>query len=493
MKRILSVISLVILVFLPGVSLLAATYYVDSSQGDDKNSGLAALSPWRTLDKVNHASFNPGDSILLKRGAVWREPLVPCSGDATGYVTYGCYGDPSAPKPLLLGSISRNRPEDWKSAGSNVWIAVASQAPATGGDEVLINRDIGNLIFGGGQSCGVKVWQESDLARQGQFWSDADHSLVKLYSSENPAARYGTIELAIKRIMIDEGGGKSYMRFENLDLRYGAAHGFGGGGVHHSRIDHCDLSFIGGALQFYVKGKPVRYGNGIEFFNNAHDCYVSNCRIGEIYDAALTNQGLTNANQHSLAQYNIYYWNNTVWNSEYSYEYWLSASCYASNICFVNNTCVNAGGGWGHDQRPDGHNGRHLMFYSNGADVHHFYIRNNIFCAATESAFRLFPMWNGLTNLVMDHNLYFGTSGKLVDWRGTVFGWPDLNKYQEFTGKDQSSMVADPLFRDVAKSDFRLLPGSPALGAGAEVGSLQNPFWKPEKAGSRQNIGADQR
>jgi len=250
MKRILSVISLVILVFLPGVSLLAATYYVDSSQGDDKNSGLAALSPWRTLDKVNHASFNPGDSILLKRGAVWREPLVPCSGDATGYVTYGCYGDPSAPKPLLLGSISRNRPEDWKSAGSNVWIAVASQAPATGGDEVLINRDIGNLIFGGGQSCGVKVWQESDLARQGQFWSDADHSLVKLYSSENPAARYGTIELAIKRIMIDEGGGKSYMRFENLDLRYGAAHGFGGGGVHHSRIDHCDLSFSAAPCSF---------------------------------------------------------------------------------------------------------------------------------------------------------------------------------------------------------------------------------------------------
>ena len=64
-------------------------------------------------------------------------------------------------------------------------------------------------------------------------------------------------------------------------------------------------------------GKPVRFGNGVEFWAGAHDCLVEGCRLWEIYDAALTNQG-----SGTNVQENITYRRNVIWNSEYSFEYW---------------------------------------------------------------------------------------------------------------------------------------------------------------------------
>ncbi|NMA46589.1 MAG: hypothetical protein GX945_08510, partial [Lentisphaerae bacterium] len=120
-------------------------------------------------------------------------------------------------------------------------------------------------------------------------------------------------------------------------------------------IRGCDIYYIGGAHQFTrPDGKPVRFGNGIEFWGNAKDNLVENCRLWEIYDAALTNQGRYDT------EVNITYRNNVIWNAEFSFEYWNRKL--TENITFVNNTCVDAGHGWAHAQRPDP-NGAHLMFY----------------------------------------------------------------------------------------------------------------------------------
>jgi len=61
---------------------------------------------------------------------------------------------------------------------------------------------------------------------------------------------------------------------------------------------------------------------------------------------------------------------------------------------------------------------------------------------------------------VMDHNLYFDASGRPVKFGESTFG--DWQKH----GHDEHSIIADPLFVDPAKGDFRLKPDSPAFALG---------------------------
>jgi hypothetical protein len=54
-----------------------ATFYVDSSAGHDNASGTSVKAAWKTLAKVNTASFRPGDHVLFKAGDVWTGQLAP--------------------------------------------------------------------------------------------------------------------------------------------------------------------------------------------------------------------------------------------------------------------------------------------------------------------------------------------------------------------------------------------------------------------------------
>lgn len=83
---------LFLLLFVP--SLAGATsYYVDATLGLDSNNGKDPLTPWKTVAKVNTSSFLPGDSVLFKRGELWRERLVfPSSGQPNNPITIADYG-----------------------------------------------------------------------------------------------------------------------------------------------------------------------------------------------------------------------------------------------------------------------------------------------------------------------------------------------------------------------------------------------------------------
>lgn len=63
--------------------------------------------------------------------------------------------------------------------------------------------------------------------------------------------------------------------------------------------------------------------------------------------------------------------------------------------------------------------------------------------------------------LEMRNNVYWNTAGLPVKFHDT-----DLAGWQQKTGRDEGSIVADPLFVDAAKRDFHLKPGSPALKLG---------------------------
>ena len=591
------------------------TFYVDATNGDDASDGLSPDSPWRSLGRANTATIGPGGRALFKRGEIWRGQLLPKSGKQEAPVTYGAYGE--GPKPVLLGSTSRNAPDDWHHQGDNVWATAKASFVETGvatdlaaktwsvhrenGARVKVTRegaaveggvvyrfqceqngtrsnhiqlyisglsvadgryyqftfraqcskpfeipairlqkrskpwssyggstgtafaigselreyhvrfrasvtaddarivfflggalppgstftfeplslshlrcdqaepisvDVGNIIFDHGASTGVKKWSRDALEAPGDYWYCADTWQVFLYSVGNPGRLHQSVELALRRHIISQGG-VSHVTYEDLALHYGAAHGIGGGTTHHIIVRDCDLSYIGGGHQFTRPGgRPVRYGNAIEFWGDAHDNLVEGCRIWEVYDAALTNQGGS-----GCAEYNITYRNNVIWNSEYSFEYWNRKGSTTRNILFENNTCVDAGHGWAHGQRPD-RNGRHLMFYWNPAETSGFVVRNNIFYNATESCLRMANDWTA--SFTMERNCWFQPKGALVTFLKESFRPDQFADYQKRTGLDASSIVADPEFVAPGKLDFRLSADSPArtLGpTGGPVGS----------------------
>jgi hypothetical protein len=324
--------------------------------------------------------------------------------------------------------------------------------------------DVGNIVFDEGKSTGVKKWSREDLKRPGDFWYDEADWQVYLCADRNPAEANKSIELALMRALVQETG-RSYVNYESLALLYGAAHGFGGGSTHHILIRDCDISWMGGGLQFRrPDGSPVRYGNGIEFWGDAHDNMVENCRLWEIYDAALTNQG-----NESNKQYNITYRNNVIWNCEYSFEYWNREGSKTHDIHFENNTCLDAGFSWGHAQRPHP-NGRHLMFGYNPAETRDFYVRRNIFRNATESIMRMENDWT--SGLLMDSNCLYQASGLLVEFLENSWATGQFADYNERTGLDLHSVLTDPKLVNSSRRDFRPSPKKFVRKFSRDVGPL---------------------
>lgn len=329
-----------------------------------------------------------------------------------------------------------------------------------------IRQDVGILILNHGEKWGVKKWSPDDLKAPLDYWYDAEKKRVVVACDANPATRFTSVELALTRHIVNEGG-KHDVTYDGLAVRYGAAHGFGGGGTRNITIRNCDVYWIGGGLQHWKKRDngteyPVRFGNGIEFWGNAFNNVVERNRLWQIYDAALTNQGRDDE------EVDITYRDNVIWQAEYSFEYWNAKR--TANILFEHNTCVDAGHCWSHFQRPDP-NGAHLMFYRNPAATTNVVIRNNIFAGSTEVCVRMENDWRA--GLTMRNNLYHQAEKPLFRWLGkTYFATHEFARYQRELGMDGGSLFAEPQFVDAAARDYRLKPGSPGAALATDGGPV---------------------
>lgn len=103
----------------------AATYHV-AADGDDSRSSVEVQfnsTPWASLDRLADVRFGPGDSILLRRGDVFRGGLVPRLRENLPWTTnlvIGAYG--TGPSPVILGTVPVT---GWKQSAdlSDVWEA----------------------------------------------------------------------------------------------------------------------------------------------------------------------------------------------------------------------------------------------------------------------------------------------------------------------------------------------------------------------------------
>jgi nitrous oxidase accessory protein NosD len=196
----LSGVSLVLVTFAYEINSLAQSpsgashaYYVDSSTGDDSSSGRSPSSAWRTIAKVNSIALAPGDTVYLRRGAIWRETLEPRNGGAPGHpVTFTAYG--SGPAPIISGS---DIVTGWSSTDVSIFHARSSRP-----NNVYVDGGPGWGLTRAcclpGESC-----TRSDLCATGPmtagtwYWNPATSELyVWLPDGSNPANR--VVEAAVR-------------------------------------------------------------------------------------------------------------------------------------------------------------------------------------------------------------------------------------------------------------------------------------------------------
>lgn len=131
----------------------ARVYYIDPTHGDDANGGL---SPARPLKSYASLEVRPGDALLFKRGSVIRDMVHTRNGVEGAPVTYGAYGD--GEKPTFLGSVAVGDPGAWTEVRPNVWRFMRA-----------LGSEVCNLVFNGGESCGILCWEPEDLRQPGDW------------------------------------------------------------------------------------------------------------------------------------------------------------------------------------------------------------------------------------------------------------------------------------------------------------------------------------
>lgn len=105
--------ALVLASVLPPYSLAATTsptgrhYYIDSDMGDDGHDGSSAVKAWRSLGKLNQATFGPGDRIFFRRGGTYAGVFAPKgSGRPGAPIVVDAYGDGDPPHLHADGSTA---------------------------------------------------------------------------------------------------------------------------------------------------------------------------------------------------------------------------------------------------------------------------------------------------------------------------------------------------------------------------------------------------
>ncbi|MBP8824670.1 MAG: right-handed parallel beta-helix repeat-containing protein, partial [Flavobacteriales bacterium] len=151
----------------------AADFYV-SPTGNDANNGTSQSTPWKTINRVNQATYGlqPGDRVLFLRGGTWRgELLLGSSGTAGQPITVGAYG--TGAKPLIKGSEPVG---GWSVHQGNIWRASLSADKVAqlyvNGSRMTMARYPNTGWLQNDQGSGSQL-QSNDLNQPNGYWNGA--------------------------------------------------------------------------------------------------------------------------------------------------------------------------------------------------------------------------------------------------------------------------------------------------------------------------------
>lgn len=162
--------------FLLTFNQLEATNYYFSNRGSDSgNSGLSAISPWKSLDKLNEImiSLQPGDSVFFCRGDVFHgEVRITKSGVRNSVIYFGAYG--IGDKPVFDGTT---KVDSWNTVGAGKWESA---------NGIRLNKLTNFFINGQKQAIGR--WPNRTTANQGYLSMKWASGSTRLSSKSIPDA-----------------------------------------------------------------------------------------------------------------------------------------------------------------------------------------------------------------------------------------------------------------------------------------------------------------
>ncbi len=521
--------NLIILIVLLATSpLYATTYYVDASGGDDSNNGRSPDLAWQTLDKVNNNVFVPGDSVLFKRGEIWRGILTPQNSGLPDYwVVYSAFG--TGFNPQILGSEPIT---DWVPYSGSIYKITNLNLPPYAGD--------GLFEFDNYDYAPLRLTEDNAIpSSAGHWYFDENESNGTLYlicsDSSEPSSH--NIELCMYEEVIDVDN-LAYIEISNLSVKFGNNYNimiYSSSYINISSVNSSYQGYYGNPNIFSMGSNYVKIedciihdscNSGIAFYpigttRPGHHNTVRGCTISKME----TNDGITIHNNGEGNPPGDYYLveNNIISECpEGSIDATGGFHVFRNNICFnnvedsfqvggntnpiliENNICYgNARNGllsYGAFEQGSavGNIVRKNVIYDNVkycllSGSKHIAIYNNTICNSATRSEVYFeygpPTGSTYKNNIVYNDQYtskvrFGAAGlpsdiemnnnnyRTVNSDSLIFGIAatgqhlTLQQIQDNYSREISSFVINPLFVDVANKDFHLDQNSPCIDAG---------------------------
>jgi len=516
-------------VYLSGVpSITTYPMYYVSNTGIDAADGLTMATAWQTISKVNSSTFTPGTQVNFNKGDTWRESLiVPSSGIASNYITFGAYG--AGAKPKILGS---ELVTTWSPAiiyPANVWCSDITLSDPTTAKNIYFKETDGSINWG-------RI-QKSDLLGLAQEYDWVwlrDH--IYIYSPTDPNTRYSGVEVGQRNLSISLNN-KEYISINGLELGYGVygvydfnyppvallglkvedcyihhegvkSAGYGIATTHSSALIKSNIIHDTGRRGISINTSDIFTGSvtvkdiiienntlynghhttGIDIINHVNGImYNIIIRKNLIYDdpnvmidgvEILGSVGVFISNQGGAPITNVYVYNNVFRNLKASGLQMEGITSFVYNNTFygVNSSLAPAGV---------------IGFIYNTRST--CTAKNNIFYVNTNPAVnnKYYAMIVVTATQTSDCNLYFnpiGSTGKLI-YSGSGYTFANWEAYKSATGQDANSPTpADPLF--TSTSDYILQAGSPAINTGVVITGMPQSDYLGHPIIGLRDIGA---
>ncbi len=493
----------------PQGAVAARTYYISSTSGDDNNDGQSPERAWKNLSKIflkstSKDSFQPGDSILLKRGDQWDGQIrLQANGTAQKPVTLGAYGQ--GLKPLIYGD---DQQAQWESVAGHEGIYTTDMGEGSIPGSIFLAGKILKAIYPSGslnQSEAIETFlaglQPGTLA--GRYGS---RLWVRTMDSKPPNETVRIFRAAGVSVT-----NSSYVQIENLDIqRFYTGIDLSNSQqvlVHHNDIQ--DVLGIGiylrsGDTNCWIESNTVfRSGNTALYVlkgsgNTFRDNWVSHVGTS-ILGIQVSGDGMgvgLQESQHSLVEYNyfarsggmdFYYEQGSTVRYNYLYRVRSAGAPHGVNLNIYGNIYNLAGpagkpGSTGVNAVATGP-GTIAVFNNTIFNASSFFLMgssdkggkiefsdNIAFSSAPGNVMTVFG-----ANVASNHNC-FSTPGQPV-FRYNKASFSSLMAYQTGSGLERGSVFSDPQFLSptpLTPLDFR-----PSASSGCSTPALRIPLADP--------------